>query len=63
MKNPITTIRTLWNETSTEMRKCTWPTRHELVESTVLVIVSLLIIGAFVAVVDWVSQAFIRFIT
>lgn len=63
MKNPIPIIQSLWTETITELRKCTWPNRHELVESTLVVIVSLAMIGAFVALVDWISQSLIRFIT
>lgn len=63
MKNPIPLIQSFWTETIAELRKCTWPTRHELVESTLVVIVSLILIGAFVALVDWVSQSFIRLIT
>ena len=36
-----------------EIRKVTWPTREELTESTTVVLVTVLIISAFIFVVDW----------
>jgi len=63
MKNPIPTIQRFWSETLLELRKCTWPSQHELVESTMVVIASLIMLSAFVALVDWLSQWFIRLIT
>ncbi|MCX7819697.1 MAG: preprotein translocase subunit SecE [Kiritimatiellae bacterium] len=35
-----------------ELRKCSWPSRTELFESTVVVIVSVVLLAAFVAVSD-----------
>ncbi len=63
MSNPIVKIRSYYHETVTELKKCTWPTRSELIESTAVVIVSLLILSVFVAVVDAISQALIRWVT
>jgi preprotein translocase subunit SecE len=37
---------------STEMKKCTWPTRQELNGSTAVVLVSVLLLGAYVGVCD-----------
>ena len=42
------------DETKDELKKCTWPTVDELKGSTVLVMVSILLIGLFTAAVDWV---------
>ena len=39
-------------QTKEELRKCTWPTWDELKGSTVLVAISIAIIGAFTFVVD-----------
>jgi preprotein translocase subunit SecE len=39
-------------ETREELRKCTWPSREELWGSTVLVLVSTAMLGAFTVVVD-----------
>jgi preprotein translocase subunit SecE len=40
-----------------EMKKVTWPKKEELRESTVIVLVSCLIIGAFVYTVDTIVSA------
>ena len=63
MRNPIQSIRQFYLNTVAELKKCTWPTRQELTESTVVVILSVLILSAFVAVVDWLSQLIIRWTT
>ena len=39
-------------ETREELRKCTWPTVDELKGSTVVVIISILLIGIFTVLVD-----------
>ncbi len=39
-------------ETVAELRKMTWPTKDELIGSTVVVIVTSLIIAVFIGVVD-----------
>jgi len=35
-----------------ELRKCSWPSRSELLESTVVVIVSVVLLAVFVALCD-----------
>ncbi len=44
-------------QTREELRKCTWPTWDELKGSTVVVTISIVILGGFVVLVD---QAFFR---
>jgi len=44
-------------QTREELRKCTWPTWDELKGSTVVVSISMLILGVFVVLVD---QIFFR---
>ena len=44
-------------QTREELRKCTWPTWDELKGSTVVVSISILILGGFVVLVD---QVFFR---
>ena len=39
-----------------EMKKVTWPTREELKDSTVVVLVSSVLISLFIFAVDWVLQ-------
>ncbi|MCZ7556656.1 MAG: preprotein translocase subunit SecE [Bacteroidia bacterium] len=40
------------NGVTKEMKKVTWPTQEELKESTVVVLVSTLIVGMFISLVD-----------
>jgi preprotein translocase subunit SecE len=63
MKNPVTAITTLYKETMSEMRKCTWPTRNELYESTILVISFLIILSVVVTIADKVLLLLVRLIT
>jgi preprotein translocase SecE subunit len=41
-------------ETREELRKCNWPNRQELRESTITVMISIALLGMFTAVVDLV---------
>ena len=41
-------------ETREELRKCTWPSVDELKGSTVVVVISILLLGAFTVAVDFV---------
>lgn len=61
--NPISAIRNLYFETVGEMKKCTWPSKNELLESAAVVISSLVILSLFVLVADWVVGIAIRFMT
>ncbi len=45
----IDKIRSFIFDTVEEMRKCNWPTRDQLFESTHVVIVALIITGGYVA--------------
>ena len=51
------------DQTREELRKCTWPTWDELKGSTVLVFVTVLILGMFTVLVDWVSTQLVLLIT
>ena len=62
MQNPIQLIRNFYQETVAELKKCTWPTRTELTESTAVVIISVLLLSVFVAAADWLSQTLIQLI-
>ena len=49
-------------ETRAELVKITWPTRDELRESTIVVIITVIIITIFIGAVDWVfSEAMKKF--
>jgi len=45
-----------------ELRKSSWPTRGELIESTVVVVLSVVIFAAFVGVCDVVLVKLTRFL-
>jgi preprotein translocase subunit SecE len=45
-------IVTYWNETVSEIEKVTWPTRDELIGSTIVTIVVSLLLGFFIFAVD-----------
>ena len=61
MANPILKIRGFYNETIQEIKKCTWPTQKELIDSTTLVVSSLIFLTFFVWLVDMICQQLIRF--
>jgi len=47
-------------ETREELKKCTWPTRQELKGSTVVVMISIVLLGAFTVAVDYVVHLLVR---
>ena len=55
-------IRTFIEETMEEMRKSSWPTRDQLLESTLLVIVTMILVSVFVWVIDQVLSKIITFL-
>ena len=53
MKNPFRSIRIFTVEMFDELKKATWPTRSELRDSTIVVIVAALILGLFTSISDF----------
>lgn len=49
-------------DTQGELQKVSWPTRYELVGSTVVVIVSVIVIGIFILGVDWCVSTIMEYI-
>ena len=49
-------------ETREELKKCTWPSFEELKGSTVVVMITLALLGAFTVGVDYVVSLLIRLI-
>jgi len=47
-------------ETKQELHKVTWPSREELWQSTIVVIVTTFIVAAFIALVDAVLSVVMR---
>ncbi|NQU09570.1 preprotein translocase subunit SecE [bacterium] len=63
MANVIVRTREFLLEVGQELKRSSWPTRKELVDSTVVVIITVLILGVFIACVDWVLVRIIRLLT
>jgi len=63
MTNPFLKARDFVVEVWAELKKSSWPTRQELVDSTIVVIVTVLVLGVFVALADTVFLRIIAFLT
>ncbi|MBT8042323.1 MAG: preprotein translocase subunit SecE [Pontiella sp.] len=55
-------LKAFLHEVKAELLKCTWPTRKELFGQSVVVIISVIILGAFVGLCDVVNINLLRFI-
>ena len=53
MKNPFQSTRIFVGEMVGELQKASWPTRTELRDSTIVVIVASALLGLFTAVSDF----------
>ncbi len=53
MKNPFSSTRIFLGEMIGELQKATWPTRTELRDSTIVVIVAIAILGVFTMISDF----------
>jgi len=56
-------LTTYIQETKEELKKCTWPTWDELKGSTVVVMISIAILGIFTVGVDFVFALVVRWMT
>jgi preprotein translocase subunit SecE len=53
MKNPFRSIRIFFGEMVVELKKASWPSLRELRESTIVVLVAVLLLGAFIGIADF----------
>jgi preprotein translocase subunit SecE len=53
MKNPFRSTRIFVGEMVGELQKATWPTRTELRDSTVVVILAVVLLGVFTSISDF----------
>ena len=53
MKNPFPVIRIFVGEMVDELQKASWPTRQELRDSTIVVIVASALLGIFTSISDF----------
>ena len=50
------------NEVKLELKKVSWPTRRELINSTVVVIISVIILAIFIGFCDLIWSTLINFV-
>lgn len=55
-------LKVFWDDVVTETKKCSWPERQELFESTVVVIVAVVLLSVFVGVSDKVLVSVLKLI-
>jgi preprotein translocase subunit SecE len=53
MKNPFQSTRIFVGEMVGELQKASWPTRTELRDSTIVVIIASLLLGLFTSISDF----------
>ena len=58
----VANLKTFFEEVKVELFKCAWPTRKELFGQSLVVIISVIILGAFVGLCDLVNMGLLRFI-
>jgi len=58
----ITGLKTFVMEVKVELTKCTWPTRAELMSSTLVVLVSVLVLSVYVGLSDFVLRNLLKLI-
>jgi preprotein translocase subunit SecE len=63
MKNPFRSTRIFLGEMVGELQKATWPTKTELRDSTIVVIVAAVILGLFTAISDFAMVNVVDLVT
>jgi preprotein translocase subunit SecE len=53
MKNPFRSTRIFLGEMVDELQKASWPTKTELRDSTIVVIVAAIVLGVFTSISDF----------
>jgi len=55
-------VRTFFDEVRVELKKCSWPSWGELKESTLVVVLSVVLLGVFVGFSDLVLNGILRMV-
>lgn len=55
-------LRRYMRETMGELRKVSWPTRQEAINLTKIVLIVMVIMGAFLGTLDWIFLEMFKFI-
>lgn len=62
MANPIGKLGSFFVDSKQELKKVTWPTFEELRDSTIVVIISIVILAVFIGAVDFVLSKLIELV-
>jgi preprotein translocase SecE subunit len=60
ISNPFSKLSQFLRDVQAELLKCNWPSWPELRQSTLVVVISFLIMGAFVSASDFLLQYLVR---
>ncbi len=63
MSNPFRKVRHFWQEMMVELKKASWPTRIELRDMTIVVIIASVLLGSFTALSDYALLNIVQFFT
>ncbi len=61
--NVVMRIRLFLEEVVQELKRSAWPTRKELIDSTVLVMAMMVVLGVFVALADMIFVKIVGLLT
>ncbi len=59
-KNPFSAIAKFFRETKAEFKKVIWPTRKQLINNSIVVIVTIIAAGLFVGALDIVLNEIVK---
>jgi len=63
MKNPFRSIRIFLGEMVGELQKAAWPTKTELRDSTIVVVIAAVLLGIFTSISDFSLYQFVDLFT
>jgi len=63
MKNPFRSIRIFLGEMVGELEKAAWPTKTELRDSTIVVVIAAILLGVFTRISDFSLYQFVDLFT
>ena len=58
--NVFTKIQSFFNEVITELKKVSWPSRKEVIDTTLVVIIAVIIFGVYLFLIDLILQAILN---
>ena len=58
--NVFTKIQSFFNEVITELKKVSWPSRKEVKDTTLVVIIAVIIFGVYLFLVDLILHAILN---